>query len=97
MSTSFDKSGPERIRVSARWLMEILSGKFPIDQAMKQYQIPPEIARRPQQNPFSLALNAGKLPRSIRLVHDDSADDDEIEFVFGDVDAAIAKFAVPKR
>ena len=73
-----------KIKISARTLLELLSGR--ID--------PKDIFER-HENPFNFALTKGQLIERVIVEKSDSEDDDRIVFELSDTDPAISKFINP--
>ncbi len=79
----------DHIRVSARALMNVLSGKMSQERWESQHQWP--------VNPFLLRTTEGRGIVKATLICGADADDDWIEFTFGQHDAAMAPFTARKQ
>ena len=76
------------VKMSARKIQEILSGKITADQFFADYARPGEAAG----NPFARALNMGLTIKAVKFTRLPDTDDDEVEIAFGPPDPAISKF-----
>jgi hypothetical protein len=78
------------VKMSARKMQEILSGKITADELFADYARPGESI----ENPFARALKSGLTIESVRFRELPDVDDDEIEISFGPPNPAVSKFKV---
>jgi len=78
------------VSISARDLMQLLSGKLSQEDFCKAYRFDVQ-----HVNPFALALSQGRLIQRASLATLDG-DDDLVIFEFGEIDPAIAPFFMPR-
>jgi hypothetical protein len=78
------------VKMSARKMQEILSGKITADQFFGNYSRPGE----PIDNPFARALKMGLTIEAVAFTKLPDTDDDEVEIAFGLPDPAIRKFKI---
>ena len=82
--------GSMSVSISARDLMQLLSGKLSQEDFCKAYRFDVQ-----HVNPFALALSQGRLIQRASLATLDG-DDDLVIFEFGEIDPAIAPFFMPR-
>lgn len=85
----FKMSG-NKIKLSSRAIMEVLSGRKSIDEFNADYDWNGNSDNFRMTNPFENNLLNGRLP--VKITVEPSDDDDWIEFEFGERDAAISDF-----
>ena len=76
------------ITMSARMLLEILSGVCTLEEFEEQYRM------RREENPFRIKITQGRLISKVEVEHLPNSDDDRITIHFGDPDPAIHPFRV---
>ena len=76
------------VKMSARMLLELLSGSRTIEQFLQEYRM------EPGHNPFSRALAEGRLISKIIIERQRDKDDDCAIVEFGDPDPAIVPFRI---
>lgn len=79
-----------KLRVSSRAVMDVLSGRKSAEQFNRDHQWNETSGNLIIKNPFERYLIEGRLPVKVLVEPDD--DDDWIEFEFGDRDSAISDF-----
>lgn len=85
-----------RIKISAREVMEVLSGRTTVQELNERYSWsglnePPK--PNTMRNPFDLFLSNGRLPSKITIEDgNENKSDNWIEIEFGDIDPAISRF-----
>lgn len=86
----------KEIKISARALMELLSGRVTHEQFTKSYDIIPPGSRTPgYTNFFDMRLKAGMLISDVTIERSDTKDDDVITIRLAGPDPAISRFVVP--
>lgn len=80
----------QSVKMSARKMQEILSGKITADQLFAEYARPGETV----DNPFARALTTGLTIEAVKFTKIPDKDDDEVEIRFGFPDPAISKFKI---
>jgi hypothetical protein len=91
-------SGPEitKVRISARALVELLAGKVNQREFFEIHGfVPSELFAADASNPFSVALNRGRLISEVSLERSEIEDDDWITFELRGPDPAISPFTIP--
>jgi hypothetical protein len=78
----------QSVKMSARKIQQILSGKITADQLFADYARPGEAI----DNPFARALKMGLTIEAVQFTKIQDKDDDEVEIVFGLPDPAVSKF-----
>jgi hypothetical protein len=78
------------VKMSARKIQEILSGKITADELFSDYARPGETI----DNPFARALKSGLTIEAVKFRELPDVDDDEIEISFGPPNPAVSKFKV---
>ena len=90
------KMSRNRIKISARELMELLAGRVTIERINELHnRTGSDTSPEPNQmvNQFERQLHEGRLPKAISVIKTDENDsDDWIEFEFGDPDPSISPF-----
>jgi hypothetical protein len=84
-----------KIKVSSRMLLELLSGKLKLDDFF--YYAGIERISGSIPNLFLTSLNEGKLFSDVRIESGNEKDDDWIVFTFGESDSAISPFKIPVK
>jgi hypothetical protein len=88
----------KEIRISARMLMDLLSGRVTHEEFIERYDSIPGIARTPgYTNFFDMRLKNGMLISDISIEKSDEEDDDVITIKLSGPDPAISPFTVPKN
>lgn len=83
------------IRISARTLMELLSGRMTFQEFTDSYDLIPSGCKAPgYTNFFDMRLKEGKLIGDISIVRSDTKDDDLITIKLSGPDPAISSFVV---
>lgn len=80
-----------KICLSARVVLDLLAGKISSDEFQRTYGWGPG-SERNEPNPFARKLAHGQLITAAQVTSADGADDDWLEFSFGDSDPAAAPF-----
>ncbi|MDW9620160.1 hypothetical protein [Sinorhizobium meliloti] len=79
------------VKISVREIAELLAGKCTVEDLNQRHQWNERDGRH-IPNPFERLLNQGRLPIGVTIESGAPADDDWIEFSFGEPDPAISKF-----
>jgi hypothetical protein len=82
----------QSVKMSARKMQELLSGKITADQLFADYTRPGETI----DNPFARALRMGLTIETVKFKKVPHQDDDEVEIVFGLPDPAVSKFRIDR-
>lgn len=80
----------QSVKMSARKMQEILSGKITADQYFADYARPGETV----DNPFARALKMGLTIEAVKFTKLPDTDDNEVEIGFGLPDPAVNKFKI---
>jgi hypothetical protein len=75
----------QRIRISSRQVHELLAGEVTYEEFASS------LGWARKRNPFAKALNDGRMIGAVGVTSGGDADDDWLEFLFGDPDPAIAR------
>jgi hypothetical protein len=87
-----------KIRISARTLLELLSGKLKHEGFLKQYGfVATEDSPQRRHNPFEYYYSKGALISSIVFEKSELDDDDTVTIILRGPDPAISPFQVPKE
>lgn len=87
---AFKMSG-NKIRISSRLVLELLSGKTSYDEFERLHGWSPA-SERGQPNPLTLALKRGSMIDTVTVIPSGDDDDDWLEFDLRDADPAITPF-----
>ncbi|MGO9270439.1 MAG: hypothetical protein ACLQOO_09340 [Terriglobia bacterium] len=83
------------VTISARSLLEFLSGRIDSQRFMAEMGFVPGRQHKGCPNPFETMLNEGRLIRDIRVEGCPTRDDDWVTIAFSDPDPAVSPFVVP--
>jgi hypothetical protein len=90
--------GSHEVRISARTLLELLSGRLTFEEFVERYDsIPAGFRSASYTNFFDMRLKEGMLISEIHLEVSPTKDDDTIIIKLTGPDPAIAPFRVPKQ
>ncbi len=80
-------SRSERIRVSARAVLQALAGNIRFQESWNGYSIPVRV--------FETQVREGRMLKAVQLERSEHDDDDWLVFEFGGPDAAVSPYVVP--